>query len=288
MSLACLPDLSSAHDVSVEQVNQFQQNGHILLKGVVSPAEMIAYRLHIVDAVMNYDREEEILEQIAAGRKNGWRFVHNLWERDEVVRQFVLARRFAKIAADLMAVSAVRLLRDESYFKEPGGASTPWHQDCDFFPLDTPQVISMWIALSDISVEMAPLTFASGSHKDGYFVPEDNNILQGFSEQSLIKRGFELDNHGAMAAGDATFHAGWTLHSSGVNTSDRIREALVIVYYQDGAHVWMQQGSELNEKNYLQGCPKDIIRQQHLTRCLPGLKHGDLAASYKNPLVYTV
>lgn len=286
MSLAYLPDLSSEYVVSLEEVNQFQQNGHILLKEVVSPDEMTVYRPHIVDAVMNYDLEEEILEQIAAGRKNGWRFVHNLWERDEVARQFILARRFAKIAADLMAVNAVRLLRDESYFKEPGGASTPWHQDCDFFPLDTQQVISMWIALSDISEEMAPLTFASGSHKEGYFEPEGNNILQGFSEQSLIKRGFQLNNHGAMRAGDATFHAGWTLHSSGVNTSDRMREALVIVYYQDGARVWLPQ-LESHQGNYLQGCPKDIIRQQHLVRCLPGLKNGDLAASYKNPLIFS-
>lgn len=144
----------------------------------------------------------------------------------------------------------------------------------------------MWIALSDISEEMAPLTFASGSHKEGYFEPEGNNILQGFSEQSLIKRGFQLNNHGAMRAGDATFHAGWTLHSSGVNTSDRMREALVIVYYQDGARVWLPQ-LESHQGNYLQGCPKDIIRQQHLVRCLPGLKNGDLAASYKNPLIFS-
>ena len=288
MSLTCLPDLSSEYAVSAEQVNKFQQNGHLLLRGVVSPEEMTAYRSHIVDAAINYDREEEVLEQIAAGRQNGWRFVHNLWERDEVVRQFVLARRFAKLAADLMAVNAVRILRDESYFKEVGGASTPWHQDCDFFPLDTSQVISMWIALSDISVEMAPLTFASGSHKGGYLIPEADEMQQGLSEQSLRKRGFELHNHGAMAAGDVTFHAGWTLHGSGVNTSDRMREVLVIVYYQDGARIWMPQSTESNQENYLQGCPKDIIRQQHLLRCFPGLEHGDLAASCNNPLVYSV
>lgn len=288
MSLTCLPDLSSEYTVSREQINDFQENGHLLLKGVISPEDMSIYRSHIVNAVMNYDQEEEVLEQIAAGRQNGWRFVHNLWERDEIVSQFILARRFAKLAADLMAVNGVRLLRDESYFKEVGGASTPWHQDCDFFPLDTSQVISMWIALSDISMDMAPLTFASGSHQAGYFVPDENQMFQGLSDQSIEKRGFQLYNHGAMAAGDVTFHAGWTLHSSGVNTSDRMREALVIVYFQDGARVWMPQASESNQENYLQGCPKDMIRYQHLLRCLTGLKHGDLAASNKNPLVYHI
>lgn len=288
MSLTCLPDLSSEYAVSDQQITDFQRDGHLLLRGVVSPEEMAAYRPHIVDAVMNYDQEEEIIEQIAAGRKNGWRFIHNLWEKDHIISQFILARRFAKLAAELMAVDAVRLLRDESYFKDPGGGSTPWHQDCDFFPLDTSQVISMWIALSDISLEMAPLNFASGSHHDGYFVPEADEMMQGLSNQALRKRGFQLNNHGAMATGDVTFHAGWTLHSSGANTSDRLREALVIVYYRDGARVWMPQSSELNQNNYLQGCPKDMIRQQHLLRCLPGLHHGDVAASHKNPLVYSV
>ncbi len=285
-SLTQLPDLSQDYAVSQQQVATFQKSGHILLPKVADAAEISIYRPCITEVVDRLDHETELIEQIAAGRQSGWRFVHNLWERDRGVREFVLARRFAKVAAELLGVPAVRLLRDESYFKDPGGLPTPWHQDCDFFPLNTDRVVSMWIALNDISLEMAPLTFATGSHQGGYLDPTGDELRFGLSAQSLNQRGFQLTNHGAMQAGDATFHAGWTLHSSDANRSDRTREALVVVYYEDGALVSLPEQEE-RSNNYLQGCPKSLIRQEHLAQCLPGLKLGDLAASSKNPIVYS-
>src|SRR6185312_281663 len=91
--------------------------------------------------------------------------VDGLWRRDERVRKFVLARRFGKVAADLMGVDGVRVYMDQALFKEPGGGHTPWHQDQYYWPLDTHNTITMWMPLVDIDVQMGMLTFASGSHK---------------------------------------------------------------------------------------------------------------------------
>lgn len=272
MPLLTYPDLSQDYALSDQQIVTFQEEGHILLRNVAARAEIASYRPLIGQVVDRLDHASERLEQIANGQRNGWKFVHNLWERDRTVQRFILARRFAKIAAELLGVPTVRLFRDESYFKVPGGIATPWHQDCDFFPLDSDRVVSMWIALNDISQAMAPLTFATGSHHQGYL-----------DTQSLDLSDVQLTNHGPMQAGDATFHAGWTLHSSDANRSDRTREALVVVYYADGAHIALPEARQ----NYLQGCPKDLIRQEHLSQCLPGLKLGDRAATAKNPILYS-
>src|SRR5690606_20894713 len=92
----------------------------------------------------------------------------NLWRTDEEVKRFVFATRFAKIAADLLGVANVRLYHDQALFKEPGGGPTPWHQDQNYWPLDTSNTITMWMPLVDIpSAEMGMLTFASGSHHAG-------------------------------------------------------------------------------------------------------------------------
>ena len=40
-----------------------------------------------------------------------------------------------------------------------------------------------------------------------------------------------------MKAGDATFHAGWTLHSAPGNQSPNMREVMTIIYMADGAKV---------------------------------------------------
>src|SRR5947209_7477366 len=73
--------------------------------------------------------------------------IMNLWERDEAVRRFALARRFGKIAADLMGVDGVRIFHDQALYKEPGGGFTPWHQDHIYWPLDTNNTITLWMPL---------------------------------------------------------------------------------------------------------------------------------------------
>ena len=62
--------------------------------------------------------------------------MQNLWRRDERVRRFVFAPRFARVAADLLGVDAVRMYHDQAVFKEPGSTPTPYHQDQYYFPLD--------------------------------------------------------------------------------------------------------------------------------------------------------
>src|SRR5690242_15396661 len=52
-----LPDLSSDYPITSEQVAAYQRDGHILLKGVCSPAEVAAYRQVITEVVTRHTRE---------------------------------------------------------------------------------------------------------------------------------------------------------------------------------------------------------------------------------------
>lgn len=276
--------LDSEYTLAPEKARDFQRDGHLLLRGVVTLSEIAAYRPTIVNAVTHNDREQQPMEKAVSGRSHVWKFVENLWQLDPMVQRFVLAQRFGKIAADLLGVDTVRLFRDQSYFKEPGGGNTPWHQDSYFLPLDTSQTLTLWVALSNVSPEMAPMTFVTGSHRRGY-LGTSTPLEQAMDEfeQSLIEKGFELTNYGAMGSGDVSVHAGWTLHSSRMNVSDRTREALVIVYYADGARVRMPPvpDNALPQEQFAA-----VIRQNNLSTSLPGLKPGDLAETDMNPIVY--
>lgn len=279
-----LTRLDSYYPLLSDQIQSFQRDGHLLLRSVVSPAEIVAYRPALVDAVNRNDLERQSMEKAVSGHSHVWQFVENLWRLDPLVQQFVLARRFGKIAADLLEVDTVRLFRDQSYFKAPGGGNTPWHQDSYFLPLDIPQVVTLWIALSDVTPEMAPMTFVTKSHHQGYIgtsTPHDE-AMDAF-EQSILEAGLQLVNYQTLAAGDATVHSGWTLHSSRKNVSDRTREALVVVYYADGARVRMPSvpANALPQEQFAA-----VIRQNNLSTSLPGLKPGDLAQTWMNPIVY--
>lgn len=44
-------------------------------------------------------------------------------EKSEIIQRFVMARRFAKVAAELMGVDGVRIYHDQALFKEPSGGT---------------------------------------------------------------------------------------------------------------------------------------------------------------------
>jgi ectoine hydroxylase-related dioxygenase (phytanoyl-CoA dioxygenase family) len=266
-----LPELASNYPLSPDAIARFRHDGHLLLRAVASPDEIATYRPAILAARDRYGAE---VTPLAQRDSYGRAFLKgmNLWPHDEVVRRFVLARRFAKLAADLLGVAGVRVYHDQALLKEPGGGLTPWHQDQHYWPLATEYTVTLWMPLVEVTPDMGTLHFASGSHRDGYLgdLPI-SDASEAHFEAFIRDRGYTRTPATALHAGDATFHYGWTLHGAPANTSPRTREAMTIIWFADGTRV-----GPLDNAN----------RQRDRDRWLPGLEPGDLAATDLNPLVY--
>jgi ectoine hydroxylase-related dioxygenase (phytanoyl-CoA dioxygenase family) len=233
-----LPDLNDTRKIPEEQIKEFQEKGHTLVRNVLSPEEVAAYKEVIIDATYKYNTERRKLEERGTAFEKAFLQIMNLWRSDERVKKFVLAKRFAKIAADLMGVKNIRVYHDQALFKEPGGGPTPWHQDQYYWPIDTHNTITMWMPLVDISVEMGMLTFASGSHKkwfgiDYEFSDEMESKFMSFIEEN----NYPITRAQTMNAGDATWHYGYTMHNAPGNNSDIVRSVMTIIYVADGARV---------------------------------------------------
>lgn len=268
---SALPNLDSEYVFSPGQVEAYRRDGHVLLRGVASPTEIAAYRPEIVRAADQFNTETRAMAERDTYAK-AFLQIMNLWARDEAVRRFTLAQRFGKIAADLMGVDGVRLYHDQALFKEPGGGPTPWHQDQYYWPLDTDDTITMWMPFVDVPASMGALTFASGSQREGFLGHlKISDESEKHFEDLVREHGYPLVVD-AMAAGDATFHSGWTLHNAPGNPSDRVREVMTIIYIADGARVTV---------------PNNPHRERDMGQWMPSLKPGDLAASELNPLVYS-
>ncbi len=281
-----LPEISESYRISQEQVESFRRDGHIKLPSVLTRQEIEVYRPHLNRVVDTYCADSHAMEQKVAGLGKNWRFVNNLWTLDEAARRFVFSPRLGRIAAELMEVDTVRLFRDQSYFKGPHGANTPWHQDAYFMPLDTDKVLTMWIPLTDITPDLAPMSYVTGSNRAGYMGTSngDDASMDSFEEEVCAK-GFEVFNYGSFALGDVAVHSAWTLHSSRTNTSPLMREAIVIVYFADGAR--MIADPVLQKDSPPQEFYARLIRQQNRDTSLPGLKAGDLAEGPMTPIVYS-
>ena len=272
MSVAsALPGMSDVYDLEPEASGAYRAKGHACLRGVCLPGEVAAYR-EAIGAVV--DRRNTEKRALAERDTYGKAFIQigNLWQDDEHCKRFVFARRFARIAAELMGVDAVRLYHDQALYKEAGGGHTPWHQDQHYWPLETNDTITMWMPLVDVEPEMGVMRFASGSHTEGYLgdMPISDESEAKF-ERFVKENGYELSTPGAMKAGDATFHSGWTLHAAPGNASDRTREVMTIIYFADGTRV-----KEPDNEN----------RKADLASWLPGCRPGEPAASPLNPVLY--
>lgn len=267
-----LPPLDSLYEVPADARADYERDGHVLLRGVASRDEVAVYGPLISEATDRYKGQILPLEERDTYGRAFWQ-ITNLWARDAAVARFSLAKRFAKIAADLMGVDGVRMYHDQALFKEAGGGPTPWHQDQYYWPLDTNKTITLWMPLVDASPEMGTLRFASGSQKGGYLGEfEISDESDRVFEALVAERGYGTAEPVAMAAGDASFHSGWTLHAAPGNASPDMRSVMTIIYFPDGT-----RASEPDNKN----------RVSDLKTWLPGIQPGELAASELNPLLYS-
>ncbi|MCX6134762.1 MAG: phytanoyl-CoA dioxygenase family protein [Ignavibacteriales bacterium] len=263
--------LSSLYPVSREQVEEYQRGGHIFLPNVASRSDLDEYRPLILEIVDEVARERDPQGRIADYGKM-FTQVTNVWRKSEAVKRFVVAKRFARIAAELMGVSGVRLYHDQALVKEPGGKPTPWHQDFYYWPLDTEHTITMWMPLVDVPREMGSMSFALGSHLNSAFKQLPiSETSQAYFEQVIREQNSQVCSY-ALKAGDATFHSGRSLHSAHANSSSVRREVMTIIYYADGTRI-------LEPDNQHRKVDMEVFH--------PGQKPGEVAASELNPLLYS-
>jgi ectoine hydroxylase-related dioxygenase (phytanoyl-CoA dioxygenase family) len=130
----------------------------------------------------------------------------------------------------------------------------------------------MWMPLMDVPRSMGTMVFACGSHAHG---PLTDLAISGdsdtFFDQLVKDRGYTLASYD-LAAGDATFHSGWTAHTTHPNAGSVEREVMTIIYYADGATI---------EE------PETTIRRIDMEAFHPGQRPGERAASALNPVLYS-
>lgn len=258
-----LPSIEQEYPLSDRAIDGYRQNGHILLRSVTSEEIIRAYRPHL-DVTVQREWSERP-ERWTGAYANAFIHVMNVWQKNEAMRKFVFAARFAEIAAKLMGVSGIRLYYDTALYKTPDGDHTPTHVDP--FVVDASKVITMWMPFVPITENMGSLQFISGSHDlGGETIPPLQIIC------NAVRKGLHLVSYGTMNLGDATFHAGYMAHGAPKNKDSIIRKVLAITYFADGEKLISPGGER--------------IRMRHAEELFHGLHTGDKADSLMTPVLY--
>jgi ectoine hydroxylase-related dioxygenase (phytanoyl-CoA dioxygenase family) len=271
VALSTLPRLDSPYATPDAAIASFRRDGHVVVPSLASTEEVSAYRPVIDRATEQYRRDRRPLAERGT---YGKAFIQttNLWRHDPAIAGFTLAQRFARVAAELMGVGGVRLYHDQALYKEPGGGPTPWHQDQTYWPLDTDHTITMWMPFVDVPAGDGELRFVSGSHLERDLgTPGIGSHSQAYFDALISERGWPVARAGPMRAGDASFHAGWTIHGAFANATAQMRSVMTVIYYADGTRVLE---------------PRHETQKLDLAAWLPGCAPGEMAVSHLNPLIY--
>lgn len=262
-------ELDSSYQITKEQVSFYNENGYIKLKQVLSAELLEHYRQRVQARVAELSADAVPLEQRSTYGK-AFLQIMNLWTESNDVKEFVFGKRLARIAAELMQVSGVRIYHDQALYKEAGGGITPWHADQYYWPVSSDRMITAWVPLQRTPLEMGPLAFCAKSHRlpigrDLEISDESETTLQqALSTFTIEDSEFDL--------GELSFHSGWTFHRAGANSTTRAREVMTVIY--------MDETMTLAE-------PKNKDQANDVERWCPGVKVGQVVASPLNPVVYS-
>ena len=126
----------------------------------------------------------------------------------------------------------LRVYHDIFVCKLPENASTrtDWHQDATNFALDR-NVLTVWIALDEITPDQGPVQFYSGSHRCGLLaaIPPGSpfDIVDEYPELAR----FPVSPPRNMRPGDATVHHGLVVHGASSNNTPRPRYSYIASYF---------------------------------------------------------
>lgn len=231
-----LEELNSPFQLQPEQVEFYQEYGYIKLKNVLSREVLSYYGEVITRKVFELNELLKPMEERTTYEK-AFLQIMNIWTKDSEVKEFSFSKRLAKIATDLMQVKGVRMYHDQALYKEPGGGITPFHADQFYWPLSSEKTVTAWIPLQETPMNMGPLAFAEKSQsieigRDVEISDDGEALLQ----QELKKRGFTM-NDARFELGEISYHAGWTFHRAGPNTSDKPRKVMTVIYMDKDIHL---------------------------------------------------
>ena len=226
--------------VTPEHVADYQRDGAVVLRGILS-AEEVAVLRRGIDANLAAPSPRAI---VASRPDDPGFFIEDFcnWQDNADYRATAFSTPLAEAARLLMHSCSVRLYHDHMLTKEPGTrAPTPWHQDQPYYNVDGLQNTSFWIPVDPVR-RHSTLEFLAGSHLGPWLMPRTfmSHEARWFPEGSLAELpDIEADRAAhrilgwALEPGDLVAFHMLTLHASAGVDGDRRRRVFSLRFLGD-------------------------------------------------------
>ena len=215
--------------LTAEQLQRYHEDGFVLVEDVFDPAELAA-----MDAELDAFRaSEKFADHRSAGGGGGPGWVMALGLATESTRAFCEDERILDLIEPIVhpgiAIYSAKLVSKEPF----EGTRCHWHQDDAYYTRHSQSAcrMSVWIPLSDTTIEQGALQVIPGSHRRGLqpasMRPDGTCSLAMDVEVDLSERVYVPVRAGTMVLFSALL---W--HASDGNRTARRRRAFIVSYQE--------------------------------------------------------
>lgn len=224
-------------------VGQFERDGFIVERGLADPGlcEQLA---HIVDeslepalAPLEYEADVQYPGAPESRDQQGGLTPRRLlyaYTRHPLLRQWSGSPKVVGRLRQLMGSTDILLSQNHHnciMTKHPGYSSmTSWHEDVRYWSFDRPELVSVWLAISDEYPDNGGMLLIPGSHKQRF--------ERGRLDATLFLRTDLPENEtwinkavsAELKAGDVLFFHCKTYHAAGKNITDEVKRSVIFTY----------------------------------------------------------
>jgi len=220
--------------LTAAQVQQFDEQGFTVAHDVIDGALLARVRDEIdaLEAKTDAFLATQEHGRLSIAERGAITFSTHLVVRSPLLRELSLHPTILGICADLIGPD-VNLYWDQAVYKKPEKPRRfPWHQDNGYTYVEPQQYLTVWLALTDATLENGCPQVAPGFHR-----------LGTLEHRYVDPLGFECmsDPEGVLVAevpaGGAVVFSSLTPHLTGPNTTGAVRKAYILQYAPAGAEI---------------------------------------------------
>lgn len=232
-----------------DQIQQFQQQGFLVVENVLNSEELFNLRQQLEQWVNESRDYATAYGETIDGRSRfdidptdhsadhpALRRVSSPTEISEPYYQAAMQSKMAAMAGQLIGGSGTRFHHSKVNAKLPNTATTvKWHQDFPFTPHTNDDMITALLMVGEVTQDNGPLQVIPESHKGTLYNHWQEGRFTGMVEAHVEAEKCQNYVSCTGAAGSVCFMHTRLLHASGANLTDLPRYLFITVYAAEDA-----------------------------------------------------
>lgn len=155
--------MSTSVELTEGQIAQYQRDGAVLLKGILTSGERALLERGVEESHSNPGKRST---RATNPDGEGETFLETFpSQHSPSLRKLLETGRIPEIAARMMKVASAHLILDQVFYKQRGKIiPTPWHQDTPYMKVRGCDMVRVWVT-ADPSPRELTLKIIRGSHR---------------------------------------------------------------------------------------------------------------------------